>query len=103
MDKTILITHEWLHAHGTPGGGWTAQQLAVFDIAWPPSKGWLKGLVGQHMTAGQREAFERLYNARQEFRRAMGRRGPVVAAGGQPAGVTVHVHVHLDGKDGRRG
>ena len=65
----FTITRAWLHAHSTPGGGWTAEQLAVFDIPWPPQKGWLSGLVGKAISIDQKKKFEDVYAARQAYRR----------------------------------
>ena len=54
----FYITERWLKAHGTRAAGWTAAQLRVLGVPWPPRKGWLKQLVGVSVTQAQREAFE---------------------------------------------
>jgi hypothetical protein len=66
--KTLPISRTWLHAYSTPGGGWTAKQLAVFGIAWPPRKGWLTALTHGRMSERQKEQFESLWAARQHRR-----------------------------------
>ena len=54
----FLITDAWLREHGTAGMGWTAGQLRVLDIGWPPKHGWLRNLIGTKISAAQKGAFE---------------------------------------------
>lgn len=67
---THTITRHWLHTYATNGAGWTAAQLAVFDIMWPPKAGWLSKLVGRTMTEQQRVAFEAEWKQQQVYIRA---------------------------------
>lgn len=54
----IEITSKWLHDNSTRGGGWTAKQLRVLGVQWPPRRGWLADLIGQRMTPAQKADFE---------------------------------------------
>jgi len=53
-----VVTAEWLHAHGTRGAGWTAEQLRAIGVTWPPRRGWIRQQEGREITDAQREAFE---------------------------------------------
>lgn len=54
-----VVTLEWLKWYANGPGGYNARQLAALGISWPPTKGWLRGLVGERVTADQAERFER--------------------------------------------
>jgi hypothetical protein len=51
MTKAILV------AGRTGLGGWTAKQLACFDIPWPPKGGWIRRLIGQSFPRHRVERF----------------------------------------------
>ncbi len=56
VDETIVLTAEMIHgAAVSPPHGFTAAQLKVFGIHWPPRKGWLQDMVGKEIW---RETFE---------------------------------------------
>jgi hypothetical protein len=51
MNETIKLTSETLHAIGTSNGvGWNRKQLSLLGVKWPPSKGWLKDLIGTEIS-----------------------------------------------------
>jgi hypothetical protein len=55
------ITRKWAHEWCTkPPAGWTAAQLRVLGVAWPPKKGWLSALRGKTIPDEQARQFERL-------------------------------------------
>jgi hypothetical protein len=57
--KPFYITDTWLAAHASINGqGWTARQLQVLGVPWPPSKGWRQRLVGTAISNEARAAFE---------------------------------------------
>lgn len=62
----MRITEDWLRAHGTAKVGWTAAQLHVLNVGWPPTRGWLHRLVGTRISEAQQIAFEALGAARQQ-------------------------------------
>lgn len=64
-NETFVITRNWLHLNSTPGGGWTAQQLAAICVPWPPKRGWLNSVCGREIAIEQRYEFERLHRERQ--------------------------------------
>jgi len=43
----MKLTYELLHSAGSYGGnGFNRPQLELLGVAWPPRKGWLRGLAG---------------------------------------------------------
>ena len=44
----MIITHQFIEDGMSGKGGWTAEQLSLLGISWPPSKGW------KHMVVGSR-------------------------------------------------
>ena len=44
--KLIRLTNEMLDESKTFRGGWTREQLRLYRVPWPPTKGWKRGLVG---------------------------------------------------------
>lgn len=57
-DEPIVLTSKMLHDASTCGyNGFTAKQLKVFGIKWPPPKGWLKDLVGTTIMTSQYKKF----------------------------------------------
>lgn len=37
----------FIEGHQTPNGGYTRQQLAQWNIPWPPPRGWKERLITQ--------------------------------------------------------
>lgn len=61
MANEFVVTSEWIHAHSSRAGGWTAKQLALLGVAWPPQKGWIGTLVGKKIPDDIRTQFERVH------------------------------------------
>ena len=57
---TFTITRQWIHDNTTKGGSWNARQLRCLGIAWQPTKGWQKRVVGQEISIKLKERFETL-------------------------------------------
>lgn len=57
----VVITAELLASAKTTAGGYTRAQMDVFDVDWPPPKGWPSFLIGR---AVELEVFERFVQAR---------------------------------------
>ena len=53
----IVITKELLENAKTDTGGFTRAQMDVFDIPWPPPKGWPRSLIGREVDAEQYHRF----------------------------------------------
>lgn len=43
MNRLIPVAE--IDAAKTPRGGWTREQLAKWDVPWPPPKGWKHALT----------------------------------------------------------
>ncbi len=70
--ETVVLTAEMIHgAAATPPHGFTADQLRVFGIHWPPRKGWLEGMVGKEIWLETFEEFRAggKYQRRRQVRR----------------------------------
>lgn len=52
-----VVTAEWIHACATVNGGWTAAQLKILGVEWPPQHGWIARCVGMQITTEQRDLF----------------------------------------------
>lgn len=46
-NSTFTLTDKLLEAGASQHGNWTAAQLRVLGISWPPPKGWKNALVGK--------------------------------------------------------
>jgi len=57
VERTFTITADWLAAHSN-AAAYTAAQLRVLGISWPPRKGWKRVVVGRRLTEAERRAFE---------------------------------------------
>ena len=57
----VTITPAMLASAKTEAGGYTRAQMDVFDIDWPPPKGWPAFLIGQSV---DQEKFDRFMKAR---------------------------------------
>ena len=42
----VCIDLDFFERGRSAAGGWSAKQLAVLGIKWPPRKGWLRGMIG---------------------------------------------------------
>ena len=69
MKKVFWITEAWLRSHSANGDiGWTAGQLRVLGVTWPPRRGWMRALVGCGIEQAQKDAFEAIGKAHREKR-----------------------------------
>jgi hypothetical protein len=57
----VTITREMLASAKTEADGYTRAQMDVFDIDWPPPKGWPTLLIGQVV---EQDQFDRFMQAR---------------------------------------
>jgi len=56
---SFYITNTWIAAHASlDGRGWTAGQLRVLGVPWPPPKGWRRKLIGTAISDEARIGFE---------------------------------------------
>lgn len=56
-EAKITLTHENLHACANGGCGFTRAQVEMLGYTWPPTKGWLQGVVGDVVTTSFYEEF----------------------------------------------
>jgi len=56
----FVITAYWIEQNCTIRGGWTAKQLALIGIPWPPVKGWKQRRVGKSISLEAKAKFEAL-------------------------------------------
>lgn len=55
------VTSKWIHRYPhKPPAGWTARQLKLLGVSWPPQKGWLSQLEGTEISEDDAREFERL-------------------------------------------
>ena len=59
------VTHEWIHAYGTRGIGWTKKQTDLLGVPRPLRKGWVFEIVGTKIPVATAREFERLHQQRQ--------------------------------------
>lgn len=57
-EAKITLTHENLHACANGGCGFTRAQVEMVGYTWPPTKGWVKGIIGDVVTASFYEEFK---------------------------------------------
>ena len=43
----IKLTEDLIRAGESTKGGYNKKQLAILDVAWPPSKGWKSATIGK--------------------------------------------------------
>jgi len=60
--KTIELTSSLLLAGKSSNGGWSKQQLELFDVHYPLQKGWFKRLIGELVPVEYYEEFLKLKN-----------------------------------------
>lgn len=53
----VILNKELINAAKTERGGFTAKQLRILGIAWPPKKGWAKDLRGRCLDGGTYQRF----------------------------------------------
>lgn len=54
---SLVITNEWLDLHRTAHGAWSAAQLNVLGIKWPPPRGWKRYVCGMELSDESARAF----------------------------------------------
>lgn len=69
LPRPHIITKRWLLKCRTPAGGWTKAQLEVLGISWPPMQGWHDTVIGNSLTALQRDRFCSLKNKKARRRK----------------------------------
>mgnify|MGYP001169819594 CR=1 FL=1 len=52
----IAVTEAFIRSGANGPAGYCAPQLKILGINWPPSKGWLKRIVDQHMAIDEESA-----------------------------------------------
>lgn len=63
----IRVTKEFVHAGGTsPFGSWTAKQLHLLGISWPPRSGWLRTIEGKRLKIEHARQFLALGRTRRD-------------------------------------
>lgn len=68
----VTITEKYLRDHCTSRGGFTAKQLMIIGVEWPPPKRWKKTIVGKVLTDEQAFQFS---EARYSKRNSDGKSG----------------------------
>lgn len=58
--EKVQITYELIDGARTPRGAWTAQQLNVLGVSWPPRHGWRQRLIGTWISAADAQRFKDL-------------------------------------------
>lgn len=53
----VVLTSDLIHSAGNNGIGFTRAQVECLGIPWPPTKGWLRSLVGQTVQRARWEEF----------------------------------------------
>lgn len=56
------ITYELIEKGASDGGGWTAKQLAILGVSWPPKGGWKERVIGNFISTDDAEMFLSLKN-----------------------------------------
>jgi hypothetical protein len=47
--STIQLTAPLIRSGATAAGGWTAEQLNLIGVDWPPESGWIKRAEGREV------------------------------------------------------
>lgn len=55
--REVEVTDEFLRMNTTSRGQWTAAQLAVLGVPWPPPNGWKKRVLGMKISAHTADEF----------------------------------------------
>lgn len=53
----MRVTSEFIVECASDAGGWTKYQLSLLGVAWPPPKGWKKGVIGSEIDDAVAAAF----------------------------------------------
>jgi hypothetical protein len=59
----IILTHELIESGQSRVGGWSAAQLLLLGIQWPPRQGWKRRLVGTQIKRSDFQKFLALKDA----------------------------------------
>lgn len=54
---TVKITKAFIHKGKTLNGGWTAAQLKLVGIDWPPESGWIYRIEGNSISTQDAQSF----------------------------------------------
>ncbi len=65
--KTVLVTKQFSHSGKTAAGGWTATQLRLISVEWPPESGWINRTEGNVISKADADTF--LEIGRQSYRK----------------------------------
>ena len=57
---TFTVSKVWIHDNTTLGGSWTANQLKILGVSWPPPKGWINRVEGMEIRDVDQQKFEQL-------------------------------------------
>lgn len=60
----MKLTYELINAAKTPFGAWTRAQIEALGVAWPPTAGWQKGVVGREVSEEEYKLFCELASKR---------------------------------------
>ena len=69
--KTVLVTKQFVHSGKTAAGGWTASQLNLIGVEWPPESGWINRAEGNEISKADADTF--LEIGRQSYRKLRAR------------------------------
>ena len=61
-EMDFKVTEFWITSNCTIRGGWTAKQLKLIGVSWPPVHGWKRRAVGKMISARAKAEFEGLGN-----------------------------------------
>lgn len=56
----MIVTEQWIDDNRTPAGGWTAEQLRLIDVDWPPRTGWKNRAEGLRLSVAKQMRFEEI-------------------------------------------
>lgn len=55
--ETVELTDELIRAGESRRGGYSARQLEVLGVSWPPVKGWKRDVIGKQIDAASYRRF----------------------------------------------
>jgi hypothetical protein len=64
VSEPVPVTRDLLDAGRSDKGGWSAAQLALLGVNWPPLKGWGQSVLGKLLSPEDAQKFIALRNAR---------------------------------------
>ena len=53
----MIVTEDFLEQGKSEKGGYTAKQLNLFSIPWPPMKGWKNRIIGMEISDEMADQF----------------------------------------------